>query len=316
MKLPLYFLKQRQSLPLEAKIISSKSKITQWYNYNQGKVYVSLSGKDSTVLLYLVRSIYPNVPAVSVNTGIEHPENIAFIKNNIENVIWLKPEMSFKDVIESAGYPVVSKMTSRKLHTLQNPSKKNQLSRHLYKTGYTSDGKYSPRSKLPDKWHYLIENEPGIKFSHKCCDIMKIRPIKDFEKQAGLKGYVGTLASESDARRKAYLMTGCNNYNSDGYSKPLSFWLEQDILQYIYEEKIQISEAYGDIVKNENGTFQTKKESRTGCMYCLFGCHLEKEPNRIQRLKVQYPKLYDYCIREQDGLGFGKVMKLLNIPYE
>jgi hypothetical protein len=76
--------------------------------------------------------------------------------------------------------------------------------------------------------------------------------------------------------------------------------------------------AYGR-VEFENGTYYTTRESRTGCMFCLFGCHLEKEPNRIQRMEADYPALYDYCIRDctagQSGLGLGKVMDLLDIPY-
>ena len=45
-------LKQRQGLPLEAKIELSKKKIREWYEAHDGEVYVAFSGgKDSTVLL-------------------------------------------------------------------------------------------------------------------------------------------------------------------------------------------------------------------------------------------------------------------------
>ena len=59
------FLKQRQSLPLKLKIELSKRRIREFYEHFDGQVYVSFSGgKDSTVLLHLVRSMYPDVPAV------------------------------------------------------------------------------------------------------------------------------------------------------------------------------------------------------------------------------------------------------------
>lgn len=59
------FLKQRQSLPLHLKVELSKNRIKQFYEHFDGNVYVSFSGgKDSTVLLHLVRSLYPEVPAV------------------------------------------------------------------------------------------------------------------------------------------------------------------------------------------------------------------------------------------------------------
>lgn len=54
----LWELKQKQSLPLEAKIAMTLRRIREWYEYWDGNVYVSFSGgKDSTVLLHLVASI-------------------------------------------------------------------------------------------------------------------------------------------------------------------------------------------------------------------------------------------------------------------
>jgi hypothetical protein len=32
--------------------------------------------------------------------------------------------------------------------------------------------------------------------------------------------------------------------------------------------------------------------SRTGCMLCGFGCHLEKSPNRFEMLKETHPGMY------------------------
>ena len=65
------FLKQRQGLPLHLKIKMSKQRIREFYEHFDGKVYISFSGgKDSTVLLHLVRSLYPNVKAVYIDTGL------------------------------------------------------------------------------------------------------------------------------------------------------------------------------------------------------------------------------------------------------
>lgn len=98
-----------QSWSLERKIQVTQTRIMEWYIKNQGKVYVSFSGgKDSTVLLDLVRRIYPDVPAVFIDTGLEYPELREFVKT-IDNVIWLKPSMNFRKVIETFGYPIVSK---------------------------------------------------------------------------------------------------------------------------------------------------------------------------------------------------------------
>ena len=93
-------LKRRQDMPLQDKISYSKEKIQEWCEYWEGNVYVSFSGgKDSTVLLHLVRSIYPEVEAVFLNTGLEFPEIKRFVRS-IGNVVWLKPRVPFHKVID------------------------------------------------------------------------------------------------------------------------------------------------------------------------------------------------------------------------
>ena len=59
----------------------------------------------------------------------------------------------------------------------------------------------------------------------------------------------------------------------------------------------------------------TSGVNRTGCMFCMFGVHLEQEPNRFQRMKITHPKQYDYCMREENGLGLGKVLDFINVKY-
>ena len=66
---------QMRILSIRSKVLMSKQRIREWYEYWNGNVFVSFSGgKDSTVLLHLVCSLYPDVPAVFVDTGLEYPE--------------------------------------------------------------------------------------------------------------------------------------------------------------------------------------------------------------------------------------------------
>lgn len=102
-------LEEMQRLPLQRKIQITTARIIEWYQHYDGKVYVAFSGgKDSTVLLDIVRRIYPDVPAVFSDTGLEFPEVREFVKS-CENVTIVRPEMNFRKVIEVYGYPVISK---------------------------------------------------------------------------------------------------------------------------------------------------------------------------------------------------------------
>ena len=70
--------------------------------------------------------------------------------------------------------------------------------------------------------------------------------------------------------------------------------------------------------KIKNGKYYTTGENRTGCIFCGFGCHLENEPNRFQRLKKTHPKLWKYCMKEWNdgGLGMKKVLDYVNVKIE
>ena len=108
----LYDLKQMQSVPLEGKILMTQRRIQEWYDYYNGEVYVSFSGgKDSTVLKHIVDQMYSDVPALFVNTGLEYPEIQKFAMSQ-KNVVTVRPEMRFDEVVKVYGYPVISKSVS------------------------------------------------------------------------------------------------------------------------------------------------------------------------------------------------------------
>ena len=106
-------LQQMQALPLKMKIKLTQSRIRQWVNeFGEDGVHISFSGgKDSTVLLDIVRKMYPSIKAVYVDTGLEYPEIKHFVKG-FDNVEIIRPEMVFKDVITKYGYPMISKEVS------------------------------------------------------------------------------------------------------------------------------------------------------------------------------------------------------------
>ena len=72
-----------------------------------------------------------------------------------------------------------------------------------------------------------------------------------------------------------------------------------------------------DVVEDSNGKLITTGENRTGCMFCMFGVHLEKEPNKFQRMKETHSKIYEYCMKpiEEGGLGLSKVLDYIGVKY-
>lgn len=345
-----YDLKQMQSLPLEAKIIMTQQRIRQWYEYWDGMVYVSFSGgKDSTVLKHIVDGMYSDVPALFVNTGLEYPEIQSFVRevksgkygffnSDIEIV---RPEMRFDEVIKKYGYPLISKEISERIYYAKNGA--DWAIQCM--SGVNPDGSKSEFKQRNKKYEFLVDSQ--IPVSHKCCTVMKKNPAKRYERETGRKPLLGTMACESVLRKTQWMKVGCNAFEGKRpRSAPMSFWTEQDILKYIKKYDVPICSVYGDIIATDKGeqidgqltTFDllgdyentmlsTTGCNRTGCIFCMFGCHLEKEPNRFQRLKETHPRQYKYCIGggemvdgnwqpSNEGLGLGYVLDYIGVNYK
>lgn len=313
-------LQAMQAWPLSRKIQVTQTRIIEWYIKNGGQVYVSFSGgKDSTVLLDLARRIYPDIPAVFVDTGLEYPEIRDHVKS-IDGVIWLRPKMNFREVIETYGYPVGSKRSALNIEYGRKARDRGDIEmlehyirgkRVNKRTGETYT--FMPLPKF-------LENlfESNIKVSSRCCQIMKEQPLNDFSKETGQKAIVGIMATESKRRERAWLRTGCNNFGGAApKSKPLSFWTEQDVLEYISAYDLPYAKVYGKIERNADGKWCTTGVSRTGCMFCMFGVQCEKTPNRFQQMKVTHPKQYAYCMKPtaDGGLGIAEVLDYIGVEY-
>ena len=145
---------------------------------------------------------------------------------------------------------------------------------------------------------------------------MKKSPAKKYERETGRKPYIATLAIESQNRATAWKRHGCNSFDTPRpTSQPMSFWTEQDVLEYIRRYNLKIASVYGDIVENDENKLYLTGCDRTGCVFCMFGCHLEKSPNRFERLKETHPKLWEYCMKERSrgGLGIMEVLDFIGV---
>lgn len=306
-------LKYLQSLPLEAKVLMTKARIREWVShYGTSGVYISFSGgKDSTVLLHLVREEWPDVEAVFVNTGLEYPEIQSFVKK-FPNVTILRPKMRFDEVIKKYGYPLISKEVSSTVdyarRNIKNPEKHKWAADRINGKRLTPEGEKSRFNC--DKYKPLLKTD--FILSDECCKVMKKGPAHKFEKETQKYPIMATMAEESAMRYQQWLNTGCNSFDGRRkLSKPMSFWTEQDVLQYIKQTNMEIAPVYGQVIYDIEGdqlAFEGFKDAlngtlkcsttgcdRTGCIFCGFGAHLD-EYSRFVRLKETHPKQYNYCI--------------------
>ena len=106
-------LRYLQALPLNLKVSLTKQRIREWVNhFGESGVYVSFSGgKDSTVLLDIARSMYPNIKAMFVDIPTQYPELRDFVAT-YENVDVVRPKIGFVEVCEKYGFPLISKEVS------------------------------------------------------------------------------------------------------------------------------------------------------------------------------------------------------------
>ena len=315
-------LRELQSKPLEEKIQISTARIIEWYESWGGQVYISNSGGvDSTVLSWLVHRIYPDVIDVYCDTGLEYPELRKFIMNK-PGVVVLKPKMNFIQILSKYGYPIISKEVSRDVSVAKHKPEGKTSQKFNPDSDYVK--KYGNGWCL-ERYSYLIE--APFDLSNRCCNFMKKDPMHDYNKANNLHPYIGTMTEESQLRKKAWLESGCNAYKAKNpQSSPMSFWSKSDVLHCLLKYNIPyVKEIYGDIVC-KNGVYTTTKQKRTGCIFCGFGCHLEKEPNKFQTLSILEPKLYDYCMRggkyddsvkwvPDKGLGMAKVLDFINVKW-
>lgn len=344
MKHEIYELKQMQSLPLKSKITMTMKRIIDWKEYWESKgesVYVSWSGgKDSTVLLHIAKQLYPDITRVYVDTGLEYPEIKEFIKKD-KDVVILHPTKPFWKVVTEYGYPVISKEVSECIDQSRKALKSDKYNYRLLKIKGEAKQKNGEKSKYNLAKYKPLLNVP-FKISSKCCSIMKKSPLHKYNHKNKTHPMTAEMACESRLRTQQWLKNGCNGFDmKEPKSTPMSFWTEQDVLEYIKKYNVEIASVYGEVINDTNLVdgfeqlafceevckYKTSGATRTGCVFCLYGCHLEKGLSRFQKLKQTHPQLYNYCISggefneeglwqpNQNGLGLGFVMDTINKIY-
>ena len=292
-----------QALPLDEKIAIAQQAIREFVDhFGVDGVYISFSGgKDSTVLIHLCRQLYPNLVGLYSDTGLEFPEIRDFVQT-FNNITIVTPKMHHREMLKKCGYPVVSKEQAEWIYRIRSGTSSGAIQKAFY--GMNLDGTPT-RFKLSEQWKYLL-NAP-FNIGSGCCKEMKLKPIAEYVKKTGRVPIIGTTASESALRAQKFLQYGF--YNLEGKKAqctPMSIWTDGDVWEYIHRFNLPYCKIYD------------MGYDRTGCVFCMFGAHLDKEPNRFQKLQRTHPDLWRYCMKPYDegGLGLREVLEFMGIPYE
>lgn len=257
-------------------------------------------GRDSTVLShFMVTRMGYKTPHVMSNTRMEYPETLRMFKVWRE---WLAergvechqvfPDMRPKELWPKIGVPLWSKQIAYKYRKFA-ASKSDKMPSHV-----------------PDDLHDQFRKAKacGLKITEKCCDYLKKKPMKKWDKENKIAGhFTGVRCAESRSRRLAWIQQGALyqavSHANMWISNPLAFWTDADVARYLSEHNIEVIRP-----DTLNGG--------SGCVTCLFGCRsraLEGTLNAMQDLKTRNPKMHAAAL---DDWGYREVLDELGIPYE
>lgn len=280
-----------KAMPLDLKIIKSKLLLQDAFSRFGDRIYVSYSGgKDSTVLSHLTRSINPSVLHIFANTTCEYPETLKHVKwekeENGMNLVIVRPydkygtPWNFRRVVQNEGFPMFSKVVANAIRT--------------YRRARTEQTRQNSIEYITRRFKRFL-NYKDSNISDRCCEKLKKNPIKQAAHNLGMEcAIIGTLAEESRQREIDWIKYGCNVFDvkKDNQCRPLSFWTEKDIYEYIKIYNLKISDLY------------SMGYSRNGCMFCGFGIEYDllNNKNRYERLSETHKKSYKYLVDNFKGI--------------
>lgn len=316
-------LSARVKAPLEWKVEHTAEMIKE-FAINTGGAYISFSGGLGSRVLLDINKRFVNtayqLPSLYVDTGLDHKGVKAIATKYADYVT--RGNMNFKDVLLKYGYPVISKSQAMAIKKLREYNLSDK-----YRDKLLHGDDRGTAGKLSEQNKYLLNAD--FRISGECCLVLKERPAKKWEREnENICPVTAEMVEESANRKFLYLQYGCNMYDlSRPKSVPMSPWTQENLLQYVKMYNIDYAPEYGEIKEDDFGHLYNTGEQRTGCAFCLFGCHREKCPNRIQRLHDLDKRRYEYCtgggeynsqgiwIPNKQGLGLGHIMDFMGIEW-
>jgi 3'-phosphoadenosine 5'-phosphosulfate sulfotransferase (PAPS reductase)/FAD synthetase len=290
-----------QALDLDSKIEWARERIAHALQQLEQPSVAFSAGKDSTVLLHLVRQVRPDVLTIYGNTTIEFPECVKFAR-------WLRdewqlnyhearPEVTFWWIVREYGWPLMGKTFG--VGGVAHKSSREQFFDDLEARGEL-EGDYAIQAQVP--------------ISSACCTFLKERPSRKLQKKLGVDGvFLGIMASESRQRMFNFLEYGEWYYpKSQKVWKchPLAIWTDEDVWAYIHRYDVPYAKLY-DMGYHDEVSGEWIHHKRNGCMFC--GMDLRFPYNHLSIMRRTHPKAWDVLMRKR---GLGKVLLQLRLALD
>lgn len=266
-----------RKIELSDKVKYSEKLIASALSQYSSPVVCWSGGKDSTVVLDLVRKHWRDIPVIFIKSGIEFNETYDYIdkysRDNNLNLHISESNYNFWDIGEQHGWPIFGKSISS---NVQRARSTGNIRKNL--------------SKLEIR---LVESD--IKISNKCNFYLQEKPGKEKEKELKADAkFIGIRADESRARSRLWVDHGDNYFVKRYYKRgegiwkinPIAIWSETDVWQYLHHRKIPTCELYD------------KGLTRNGCWPCAMAIR----NGQLHRLKHYDEKLF-YFLMTETGLG-------------
>ena len=270
---------------------------TKFLKINPNDYYLSYSGgKDSHFIYWFLKDwlktndfkMYEDflqIKIVGINTYMEHKEILDRINKNCDIV--LRPELKPFEIKEKYGSPCFSKWQDDMINRYQNGCRRPYLIERVTGIHKDTGEVVQGRFKLNKIAKEGVLNDTLHKISPRCCEFLKKRPARKYEKESGRKAILGVRGSESGLRKSQY--TSC--FTKDKKFTPL--WdLPTSLLERIYNKyNIEIPYVY-------------KYVSRTGCCACPYGSYYGDTEKELEIITPQQRKFICRYFKESyDVLG-------------
>jgi 3'-phosphoadenosine 5'-phosphosulfate sulfotransferase (PAPS reductase)/FAD synthetase len=280
----------QQTLDLDAKVRYAHRVIERALDRCEKPSLAFSAGKDSTVLLHMLRQHVPEIITIYGNTTIEFPECVKFARWLRDewalNYYEARPEVTFWWVVEQYGWPLYGKTFG--VGGVAHKSSRAQFFDDLAARGELT-GQYAIQAKVP--------------ISSACCTFLKERPSQKLQKELGVDlVFLGIMAAESRQRLFNYLRYGELYYPKSQKvwkAHPMAIWTDDDVWAYIHRFDVPYAALY-DMGYHDERTGEWISHKRNGCMFC--GMDIRFPNNHLAIMRRTHPKAW-HTVMVRKGLG-------------